>query len=159
MTSEGGWRLLAVLAASSLAIAGCTGGGGTASPSGAAGGATTIDVTLQEWAVVTASGSAPAGDITFDVTNDGPDDIHEFVVMKTDLEAADLPTDSDGVVDEEGDGIEVIDEIEDLPVGESRSITVALDAGSYVLICNIWDEEEGEAHYAMGMRTPFTVGE
>ena len=153
MTSQRGWRLLAVLAASSLAIAGCTGGGDSG------GGATTVAVTLQEWAVVPATDSAPAGDITFDVTNDGPDDIHEFVVIKTDLDPADLPTDADGVVDEEGEGMEVIDEIEDIPVGGSQSLTVPLDAGSYVLVCNIWSEDESEAHYLMGMRTAFTVTE
>lgn len=153
MISERRWRLLAVLAASSLAIAGCTAGGDSG------GGATTVAVTLQEWAVVPAADSAPAGDITFDVTNEGPADIHEFVVIRTDLDPADLPTDADGVVDEEGEGMEVIDEIEDIPVGESQSVTVPLDAGSYVLVCNIWSADEGEAHYAMGMRTAFTVTE
>jgi hypothetical protein len=34
---------------------------------------------------------------------------------------------------------------------------VDLEAGNYVLICNIWDEEEREAHYGMGMRTAFSV--
>jgi uncharacterized cupredoxin-like copper-binding protein len=159
MISERGWRLLAVLAASSLAIAGCTSGGASPSPTVGGGGATTIVVMLQEWAIVLAADSAPAGDITFDVTNEGPADVHEFVVIKTDLDAADLPTDADGVVDEAGEGMEVIDEIEDVPVGETQSVTVTLDAGSYVLVCNIWDEGEGEAHYEMGMRTPFTVTE
>jgi hypothetical protein len=32
-----------------------------------------------------------------------------------------------------------------------------LEAGNYVLICNIWDEDEQEAHYLEGMRTTFTV--
>jgi hypothetical protein len=36
-------------------------------------------------------------------------------------------------------------------------LTVDLDAGNYALICNIWTEEEQEAHYSMGMRTAFTV--
>jgi uncharacterized cupredoxin-like copper-binding protein len=157
MISERGWRLLAVLAASSLAIVGCATGGVSPSPTVGGGSAATVAVTLQEWAVVPAADSAPAGDITFDVTNEGPADVHEFVVIKTDLDAADLPTDADGVVDEAGEGMEVIDEIEDVPVGEAQSVTVTLDAGSYVLVCNIWTEEEGEAHYQMGMRTPFTV--
>jgi len=36
---------------------------------------------------------------------------------------------------------------------------VDLDAGNYVLICNIVEEEDGEtvSHYQEGMRTPFTV--
>jgi len=35
--------------------------------------------------------------------------------------------------------------------------TVDLEAGSYVLICNIFDDAENEAHYQEGMRTAFTV--
>lgn len=119
--------------------------------------ATTIDVTLQEFAVIPAQDLASAGAITFNIENTGPDDIHEFVVIKTDLASDALPTDENGAVTEEGGGMEVIDEIEDIPVGDTPSLTVDLDAGNYVLICNIWDEEEEEAHFALGMRTAFTV--
>jgi uncharacterized cupredoxin-like copper-binding protein len=127
-----------------------------AAESGAAGG-TTVDVTLQEWAVVPAETTAPAGTVTFAVTNEGPDDVHEFVVIQTDLDPDDLPTDATGAVDEAGEGIEVIDEIEDIPVGETQEVTVDLEAGNYVLICNIYTEDEQEAHYAEGMRVAFTV--
>jgi uncharacterized cupredoxin-like copper-binding protein len=127
-----------------------------AAGSGAAGG-TTVDVTLQEWSVVPAETSAPAGTVTFAVTNEGPDDVHEFVIISTDLEPGDLPTDDTGAVDEAGEGIEVIDEIEDIPVGETQEVTVDLEAGSYVLICNVYDTEEQEAHYSEGMRVAFTV--
>ena len=151
-------RLLAAFAASSLAIVGCT-TSASPSPTEAGGGGTTLAVTLQEWAVVPASNSAAAGDVTFEVTNDGPDDVHEFVVIRTDLNPADLPTDSDGAVEEAGEGMEVVDEIEDIPVGETQELTVALDAGNYVLICNIFSADENEAHYEMGMRTAFTVTE
>jgi uncharacterized cupredoxin-like copper-binding protein len=123
----------------------------------AAGEGTEIDVTLQEFSVIPETDSAEAGEITFNVENIGPDDIHEFVVMKTDLEPDALPTLPDGSVDEEGEGPEVIDEIEDLPVGESQSVTVDLEAGNYALICNIYDETEDEAHYEQGMHTAFTV--
>jgi len=146
---------LAASAVISLALAGCT-AGAQPTPSGGDG-ATTVAVTLQEWSVLPASDSAPAGEITFEVTNDGPDDIHEFVILRTDLDPGDLPSDENGAVTEEGEGIEVIDEIEDIPVGETQELTASLEAGNYVLICNIWDDEEGEAHYAMGMRTGFSV--
>ena len=33
------------------------------------------------------------------------------------------------------EGIEVIDEIEDIPVGETQELTVTLEAGNYVLLC------------------------
>jgi uncharacterized cupredoxin-like copper-binding protein len=153
-------RLLAAAAITSLVVVGCTTDEASPGADGDDGGeATVVAVSLQEWAVVPAETSAPAGDVTFAVTNDGPDDIHEFVVLKTDLDPADLPVDENGVVSEEGEGIEVIDEIEDIPVGDSQDLTVSLDAGSYVLICNIWSPDEGEAHYMLGMRVAFTVDE
>ena len=116
-----------------------------------------VDVTVQEFAVIPAAASAPAGDVTFNVTNDGPDDTHEFVVFKTDLAPDALPTNEDGTVDEEGEGVEHIDEIEDIAVGDTQSLSVNLQAGNYVLICNIYDEAEQEAHYQEGMRVGFTV--
>jgi len=118
-----------------------------------------VAVTLQEFAVAADPASASAGSVTFDVTNDGPDDVHEFVVIATDLGPTELPVDEDGAVEEGGEGMEVVDEIEDIPVGESQSLTVDLEAGAYALICNIVEEDDGtlEAHYAEGMRTGFTV--
>jgi len=165
-------RLGATLVAGTLIVGACgggtspsptTGGGGSVAPGSVApgsvapGGATTIDVTLQEWAVVPSADAAPAGDVTFKVTNQGPDDPHEFVILKTDLGASALPTDETGTVLEAGAGIEVVDEIEDIAVASSGEVTATLEAGSYVLLCNIYDETELEAHYTMGMRIDFTV--
>ena len=148
-------RMAAVALIAGFAIAGCAADSGASSQ--AAGGGTTIDVTLQEWSVNPSAASAPAGEVTFTVTNDGPEDIHEFVVLKTDLDPGDLPTDDHGAVTEDGEGIEVVDEIEDIPVGETQELTVTLEAGNYVLLCNIYSEDEDEAHYQMGMRTAFEV--
>jgi len=138
---------LAVVAALGLVAAGCSSdeGGGT------------VEVTLQEFAVVPASSSVAAGEVAFEVTNEGPDDVHEFVVFKTDLAPDALPTVEDGSVDEAGEGLELIDEIEDMAVGDTATLTVSLDAGNYVLICNIYDADEVEAHYQEGMRVGFTV--
>lgn len=149
--------LVAVAAIAALGLVGCTADSGS-SP-GAGGDATEVAVTLQEWAVVTDVDTAPAGEVVFTITNDGPEDIHEFVIFQTDLDPGALPVDENGVVDEEGEGITVVDEVEDLAVGATEELTVDLEAGSYVLVCNIWSEDEGEAHYAMGMRAPFTATE
>jgi uncharacterized cupredoxin-like copper-binding protein len=116
-----------------------------------------VAVTLQEWSVGTVPADAPAGTVTFNLTNNGPDDEHEFVVVKTDLDPTELPTDENGAVDEEGEGIEIIDEVEAIKVGDSATLDVDLDAAAYVLMCNIYDETEQESHYQQGMRTPFTV--
>jgi uncharacterized cupredoxin-like copper-binding protein len=149
---------IAALSILALALGAC--GTGSLSPSAAASSgaeATTINVDLQEWAVVPSATTAPAGAVTFAVTNKGPDDVHEFVVLKTDLDPADLPTDETGAVDEEGEGVELVDEIEDVPVGESDELEVTLEAGNYVLLCNIYDEDEDESHYQMGMHIGFVV--
>jgi uncharacterized cupredoxin-like copper-binding protein len=86
-----------------------------------------------------------AGKITISVTNAGQD-VHELVLFKTDLAPEDLPRTADGNVDEEGEGVEHIDqEIEDLQPHETRSMEVELAAGNYVAVCN----EPG--HYMRGM--------
>jgi uncharacterized cupredoxin-like copper-binding protein len=150
--------LAAIGVAVILAACAADGGDGASATSGDTDG-TTIDVTLQEWAVVVAETSVPAGEVTFAITNEGPEDVHEFVIFRTDLDVSELPTDENGVVDESGEGIEVVDEVEDIPVGDSAELTVTLDAGSYALVCNIYSEDESEAHYQMGMRTAFTATE
>jgi uncharacterized cupredoxin-like copper-binding protein len=168
MRSVRAWGILAIVALVGLTAAcgapAATGGpaatgappaGSAPAASGAAGNA--VDVTLQEWAVSTTPQSAQAGDVTFNITNSGPEDAHEFVIIRTDLSLIDLPTDDTGAVNEEAEGLDVIDEAEEIDVGDSDSLTVALEPGAYVLICNIYDEEEQESHYQEGMRTQFTV--
>jgi uncharacterized cupredoxin-like copper-binding protein len=152
ITSTGRARLMAVLAA--LALVG-TAGCAAAKPAGG-----NVDVALQEWAVVPAQSSVSAGPVTFKVTNNGPDDPHEMVIIKTTLGPGDLPTNEFGKVDEEGAGLETIGEIEEFDPSKTETATFDLAAGSYVLICNILqDEPDGskEAHYTMGMYIPFTV--
>jgi uncharacterized cupredoxin-like copper-binding protein len=134
--------------------------GATATPGGTpAGGGAEVDVTLQDFSVIPDADSAVAGEISFNVENIGPDHMHELVIVKTDLEPDALPTLDDGSMDETGEGVEVIDEIEEFSVGETQSITVDLEAGSYALICNVVHHEEGETfvHYELGMRTGFTL--
>jgi uncharacterized cupredoxin-like copper-binding protein len=144
--------MIPLLAIAALVAASCGSGAATPSPA-----ATTVTVTLQEWAVVPSVVTARSGQITFAITNQGPNDVHEFVVLKTDLSVHALPTDGDGAVNEEGGGMEVIDEIEDILVGQTEQLTVNLAPGNYALICNIYSAEEDEAHYQMGMRTAFSV--
>jgi len=161
MNARSRWRTLAAMSIVAVAGSACATSGASPaavspSPSAAAGSAT-VQVTLQEWAVVPAPASVAAGEVTFQVTNTGPADKHEFVVMKTDLDPGALPADDTGKVSESGTGMEVVDEIEDIAVGASPELKVTLAAGKYVLLCNIYDETEKEAHYKMGMRIAFNV--
>ena len=146
--------------AAAVFVAACTTASGTPSPAAGTptGGATRVEITLQEWAVVPAQTSTLAGTVSFRVTNKGPNDEHEFVVIKTELDAGALPTDATGAVDETRAGMEVIGEIEGIAVGQTQELATPLAAGKYVLICNIYSETEKEAHYKLGMRVGFTVG-
>lgn len=109
-----------------------------------------VGTALADYSIALDEDTAPAGDVTFDLQNDAGQ-IHEFVVFKTDLAADALPTDDAGDVDEHGEGVTIIDEVEDIEGGASESLTVNLDAGTYVLICNL------PSHYKQGMHTTFTV--
>lgn len=123
----------------------------------ASGGSQTVTVTLADVDANTMlltpnPDTVAAGEVTFEVTNSGNKE-HEFVVFKTDLAIEDLPfDDSADKVIEDGPGVTHIDEIESVQPGETKTLTVNLDAGSYTLICNL------KGHYRMGMRAPFTVG-
>ena len=121
------------------------------------GDATQVEATLREFAIDVTPKSVAPGSVYFLVENAGPADPHEFVIIKTDLAPDALPVGDDGRVPE--DDVEMIDEIEPYAPGSSASITVDLEAGAYVLICNIAEEEDGEleSHYQLGMRTAFTV--
>ncbi len=115
----------------------------------ACGGSGAVNAEVKSYAIDTAS-TVSAGQVTFHVSNVTTDNVtHEFVIVKTDLDSADLPVDADGNVDE--DQITVVDEVEDLEPGNSEDLTVNLDPGHYVIMCNV------EGHYKQGMHTNLTV--
>ena len=118
------------------------------SPAAATG--TPVGATEKDFAIALDPADAKTGSISFEVNNEGPS-THEFVVFATDLAPDALPVGSDGNVDEEGDGVTHIDEIEDIGSGCQAALTLDLDAGNYVLICNL------PGHYAAGMHAAFTV--
>jgi uncharacterized cupredoxin-like copper-binding protein len=136
-------HLFAGTAVLALALAAC---GDDATADG-----TTVAVELSDYAISASPASAPAGTVTFELENTA-DQVHEFVVVATSLGADDLPVGDDGDVDEEGAAdIEVVDEVEDVDGGATATLAVDLDAGNYVLFCNL------PGHYARGMTTGFQV--
>jgi hypothetical protein len=122
--------------------------------------ASIVDVTVIEFSVTATPAGVPAGRVLFRAHNDSGDIIHEFVVVKTELTIAELPTNPDGSFDEEGEGVEVIDEVETINTGATRALNLILDSGHYVLLCNrikVLDTGEVISHFAEGMRTDFNV--
>jgi uncharacterized cupredoxin-like copper-binding protein len=92
-----------------------------------------------------------AGQVTFHVTNSDSSDTHEFIVFKTDLPADKLPLDSTGNVDVNAQGLTQIGEIPGMAPGDVKDLTVTLQPGKYVAICNL------PGHYQAGMYAGFTV--
>jgi uncharacterized cupredoxin-like copper-binding protein len=118
-----------------------------------------VAVTVQEWSINPATHTVSAGPTTFNVKNIGPQEEHEFVILKTDFSAADIPKLADGSVDEEAAGITSPGELEGIPPGEQKSISFDLEPGKYLFICNLIDHgaDGVQVHYKEGMVTAFTV--
>jgi uncharacterized cupredoxin-like copper-binding protein len=112
-----------------------------------------VSVNLQQWSITPTSTSAPAGTITFSVTNGGTIP-HEFVVLSTDTLAADFPIGSfegePNRIDEDKVGTNV-GETGDMQPDTTKSITIDLKPGHYAFVCNL------PAHYGLGMHVDFTV--
>jgi hypothetical protein len=129
-----------------------------------------VSVRLADYVVETEPTSVPSGSVTFDVENDGGN--HDFVVVRTDLSAADLPetkqqlnTETEGVkVDLEASELRVLDSLDPMQPGEHETLTIDLEPGHYVLFCDLVDVDPGKksdprivSHYSKGMYADFTV--
>ena len=104
---------------------------------------------VREWSVKLNATAAKAGDVKFTITNDGTIG-HEFLVVKTDIPAGEIPLDDDHFP-EPADGLEVIDEIGEFKVGTTESLTLNLEPGNYQVVCNL------PGHYKNGMHLAFKV--
>ena len=138
-----------------LLLAACGGATTTSAPTAAGatsgGGGAQITVTEADFKIEPSATTAAPGPVTFKITNSGAQ-VHEFVVVKTETSGDKLPMASGGIeVDEDAAGT-VVDEVEDLAAGASADLDVTLDAGHYVLLCNV------SGHYSLGMHADFTVG-
>ena len=134
--------LVALLALATVVLAGCA----TAATAPARGG--TINAALTDMKISVDRTSVNAGEVTFVVKNTGAI-MHELVVIQTDVAQDKIASDIDeaGKMDETGN----LGETGDVQAGASKTFTVTLPAGHYVLMCN----EIG--HYESGMHMAFTV--
>lgn len=119
----------------------------------AAAATTAVDVVLRDFVVEDSDGSqdfqADAGDLTFDVRNDGPS-AHELAIIETDLAPGDLPVTDALIVDEAAAGV-LIGRTALLDAATVESLEVSLPAGNYALICNV------PGHYESGMYAGLVV--
>lgn len=133
-----------VIVGLAVALAACS---SAASPSPSTTTTTTITGTLTEYKIQLSATSAPAGTVIFNVTNAGTI-VHEFVILKTDALAKDLPLAGDSV--DEG-AFNAIGEVEETEAGGTGTFTATMAPGHYAIICNVG------GHVSQGMVADFTV--
>ena len=155
VTRRGSAAVLGLVAAGLLAFAACGGENSESEVDGGGdGGPATINATLGgsagEFSLTVDPDSASAGKVRFNVTNEGESE-HEFELFKTDVAAEQIPV-AGGKANLEAVEAEEIDEVEDLEAGDSAELEADLEAGTYLIICNL------PAHFEQGMHTGFTVG-
>ena len=144
-------RALPAVIAAALALTSCN---DSTAPS-----PVTVNATVREFNITLDRASAPRGTVIFHVNNAGQD-THEFLVIRTDRAPNALPTEADGSYQENGAGTQLLDEIEEIPPGATRDLTLDLTEGNHVIICNmVMTEDDGtvEVHYQLGMHTAFRV--
>ena len=115
---------------------------------------TSAEMELDEFVIRPKQTRARPGTINFVLTNTG-EVPHEFVVVKSDLPTAELPRlPGDAGVDESD--LDVEGRLEDpLDPGADGELSLDLEVGKYILICNL--SPNGESHYLNGMYTAFDV--
>jgi uncharacterized cupredoxin-like copper-binding protein len=162
---RGNQRALTVLIAvlTVLALAGCSSskskttssggqsGGGVTVTTAASAGPTVVTVTGGEkpdgkYYLTVTPASVKAGPTKITFKNVGTK-VHEVVVLKTDAPAGALKVGANHEVSEDAS----VGEDSETDPGKTKTTTINLKPGSYVLVCNI------ERHYQKGMYAPFTV--
>jgi uncharacterized cupredoxin-like copper-binding protein len=108
-------------------------------------GSTKVRVVLKEWKLLTSARTVRAGKVTFEVVNDGTMK-HELVVLRTDSHHHAVPV-RGGVAIERG----LRGEVRPFAPGVTRTMTVRLKRGKYVLLCNLL------GHYMAGQYAALRV--
>lgn len=135
------------------AVASCTVDGGLSTKG------TDLVTTLTEYAIEPAATTVAPGIVSFIAENAGQEP-HELAIVRGEDPKA-LPTDPDtGAVNDDKLGDALIGEIEPFGPGQLCRGNFALEAGTYVLLCNIVETEDDgtrESHFAEGMVTTLAV--
>ncbi len=109
-----------------------------------------IAVYVSEWSVGLPT-SIAAGQVDLSITNIGTIQ-HELLVFKSTLPLSTYPVDSSGNIIENGPGITLVSDGDNIDPGKTQARTVDLSQpGSYVFVCNI------PGHFKAGMFRVVTV--
>jgi uncharacterized cupredoxin-like copper-binding protein len=109
-----------------------------------------IPAALSEWHVAVPS-TIKAGTINLEAANFGTIQ-HELLVFKSDLPPSAYPVDKNGHIIEDGPGITLVSDGDNIDPGKTQARTVDLtQPGTYLFVCNI------PGHFKAGMFSVVTV--
>jgi len=106
-------------------------------------------VSLTEWKVIVA-GTIKSGKIDLAISNVGAIP-HELLVFKSNRDPSAYPTDAAGNIKEEGAGVALVSDGDNIDPGGSQARTINLEPGKYLFVCNI------PGHFKAGMFAVVTV--
>jgi uncharacterized cupredoxin-like copper-binding protein len=109
-----------------------------------------IPAALSEWHVAVPT-TIKAGTVNLEAANFGTIQ-HELLVFKSDLAPSAFPVDKNGDIVEDGPGITLVSDGDNIDPGKTQARTVDLtQPGSYLFVCNI------PGHFKAGMFSEVTV--
>lgn len=109
-----------------------------------------MDMSMAKMGITLSTETVPAGEVTFQITNDSGAFYHEVVISAVSDPSQPLPYLAEAQqVDEDAYGR--VAELGELKSHASKTAKATLTPGTYILYCNI------AGHYAMGMWTLLTV--
>jgi uncharacterized cupredoxin-like copper-binding protein len=109
-----------------------------------------IPAGLSEWHVAVPS-TIKAGTVNLEAANFGTIQ-HELLVFKSDLPPSDFPVDKNGNIVEDGPGITLVSDGDNIDPGKTQTRKVDLtQPGTYLFVCNI------PGHFKAGMFSVVTV--
>jgi len=106
-------------------------------------------ISLYEWKVI-APATLKAGPTTFTISNFGTVP-HELLIFKSPLAPDKYPTDAQGNIKEEGAGVDLLSDGDNIDPSGSQVRAVDLAPGTYLFVCNI------PGHFKSGMFSVVTV--
>jgi uncharacterized cupredoxin-like copper-binding protein len=106
-----------------------------------------VIVDMKEYTITLNTPTAKAGIVKFGIRNIGTM-VHDFNLIKTDLAPDKLPIDV-ASAKAKTDGL--VKQMINIAQGRATTLDAQLDAGHYVIICNV------AGHYQLGMRAELTV--
>jgi uncharacterized cupredoxin-like copper-binding protein len=106
-------------------------------------------VNLTEWKI-SVDGTVKPGKTDLTMNNVGTVP-HELLIFKSDRDPSAYPTDAAGDIEEDGAGVTLVSDGENIDPGGSQTRSVDLAPGKYLFVCNI------PGHFKAGMFTAVTV--